>query len=605
MKVVHVLNNRAIEKGVADSELGFFLSNGNGGFAHFATAAEPTSKYQGFFAKIGSGFFKIVESLKTASEEKVAAVENTGYSAILHRSSFYESFFMPQHRNSLVYQLSMEIPVELFFDIRMANDFRQWGRHYSVFEAAGNTTIVQFTKRTDSREDNSSGNAEYDIFVAIKHDGFITNSSGKWVRRSYSLDAKRNSAGERHVYKAATINAKTFAISAAASAAAAVKEANSVFNSIDKLKKSSKAHYDKLCTASSSSSSSETAMAANAARIALDKLATGEGLYAGLPWFFQEWTRDELISSAALPAAAEKKVVLKYLDKILDDGRLPAVIGSSYKGSPAASADGVGWLFKRASELVEEKKFSAAEVKKVKAALKKSIDGLLKSHHKNGFITNGKNETWMDTDFNDDGRKDICIEIQAMQLQMYGLMHKLSRDKTYLLLENSLRQNVRKFFWNGIVLADRLNDYTIRPNIFIAAYVYPQLLSKKEWETCISNALNGLWLDWGGLATIDKSHPNFRGSYTGETNESYHRGDSWFWINNLAAIVMAKVNKNKFKDYIEKIVAASTADILWKGAIGCGSELSSAEEQRAEGCLNQAWSNATFIELMKSLKANR
>ena len=70
----------------------------------------------------------------------------------------------------------------------------------------------------------------------------------------------------------------------------------------------------------------------------------------------------------------------------------------------------------------------------------------------------------------------------------------------------------------------------------------------------------------------------------------------------MAAIVMASVNSKKFKPYIEKIAAASAKDILWKGAVGCGSELSSAKEQRAEGCLNQAWSNATFIELMKVLK---
>ncbi len=604
MKIVHVLNNRAIEKDVAgeNKELSFFLSNNVGGFAHFSTAREPESKYQGFFAKIGNSLFKIAEGINPMSDEKVAVAENAGYSALFHHRTFYESFFMPLHKNSLVYRLSMELPVELFFDVRMANDFRQWGRHYSVFEAADNTTLVQFTKKTDSREDgegNSSGNAEYEIFVAIRHDGFITNGSGEWVRRSYSLDTRRNSAGERHVYKAATINAKAFVISAASDAAAAVKEANSVFNSIEKLKKAGKAHYDKLCTASSNN---ETAMATNAAGIAIDKLATKESLYAGLPWFFQEWTRDELISCSILPAAAKKKVVLKYLDRILYDGRLPNIVSGSYKSSPNSSADGIGWLFKRASELVEEKKLSTAEMKKIKAALKKSIDLLLKSHHKNGFITNDKNETWMDTDFNDDGRKGVCIEIQAMQLQMYSLMHKLSGNKTYLLLENSLRQNVRKFFWNGIVLADRLKDFTVRPNIFIAAYVYPQLLSKKEWEMCINNALDRLWLDWGGLATIDKSHRNFRSGYTGETNESYHRGDSWFWLNNLAAIVMARINKRKFKSYIEKIVAASTNDILWKGAIGCSSELSSAKEQRAEGSLNQAWSNATFVELIKLLR---
>lgn len=603
MKIVHVLNSKAIEKGVAgEGELSFMLSNSTGGFVHFSTS--NSSKYQGFFARIGNSLFKILESVNVASEEEVAAVENTGYSAILHRGSFYELFFLPQKKNCLVYQSSIELPVELSFDIMPANDFRQWGRHYKAAEAADNSVIVHFIKKTDSREDKSNGGIEYEVFAAIRHDGFVSSLNGEWVRRSYSLDAKRNSASERYVYRSATITAKTLVISAAESAGAALKEANSIFKSVDRLKKESKVHYDGLCKSSpkQSSGKEDAAMAANAAAIALDKLKTSSGMYAGLPWFFQEWSRDELVSCVAFPATERKKVVLKHLDRILDDGRLPNIEIGKYSGSPAGCSDSVGWLFKRASDLHYEKKFTAMEVKKLKSALKKSIDGLLRHHSKNGFITNEKNETWMDTSFNDDGRKGACIEIQAMQLNMYSLMHRLSREKTYLLLEKSLRQNVRKFFWNGSILADRLNDYTVRPNIFIAAYFYPQLLSRKEWESCMQGAISKLWLGWGGLATIDKGHANFRSSYTGENNASYHRGDSWFWLNNLAAAVMTKINKRKFKHYIEKIAAASTNDILWKGAVGCGSELSSASTQKAEGCLCQAWSNATFVELAGTAK---
>lgn len=598
MKVVHVLNSRAIEKEVSEAEPSFILSNSAGGFAHFSTS--NSSKYQGFFAKIGNKLFKILEGVNAASDEKISPVENTGYSAIFHRGSFYESFFVPQKRNCLIYQSSIELPVELSFDIMQANDFRQWGRHYSVAEAANNAVVVHFTKKTDSREDSSNGRVEYDIFVAVKHDGFMGSLNDEWMKRNYRLDKKRNSASERYVYKAATITAKTLAIAAAETAEAALKEANAVFKSIDRLKKESKAHYDRLYKSLlKQSSNEETAMAANAAAIALDRLKTSQGMFAGLPWFFQEWSRDELVSCIALPAAEKKKVVLKHLDRVLDDGRLPNIEAGKYGGSPANSADSIGWLFKRASELYYEKNLTAAEVKKLKHALKKSIDGLLRFHSKNGFITNEKDETWMDTSYNDNGRKGVCIEIQAMQLNMYRLMHKISGDSTYKKLEQSLLHNVRRFLWNGSILADRLNDFTVRPNVFIAAYIYPQLLSKKEWEVCFENAIQRLWLDWGGIATIDKSHQNFRSEYTGETNESYHRGDSWFWLNNLAAIVMHNISSRKFKSYIQKIAAASASDILWKGAAGCGSELSSASSQKAEGCLNQAWSNAMFIELVE------
>jgi len=90
----------------------------------------------------------------------------------------------------------------------------------------------------------------------------------------------------------------------------------------------------------------------------------------------------------------------------------------------------------------------------------------------------------------------------------------------------------------------------------------------------------------------------FTNESTGENIKSYHRGDSWFWINNLAALVLNRINKNKFQKYIKKIIEASTEDILWKGCIGCHAELSDAKELTSKGCFNQAWSNAMFIEMV-------
>ena len=89
--------------------------------------------------------------------------------------------------------------------------------------------------------------------------------------------------------------------------------------------------------------------------------------------------------------------------------------------------------------------------------------------------------------------------------------------------------------------------------------------------------------------------------HTGEDRKSYHRGDSWFWINNLAALVLARADKAKFKDKINQIMKASKEEILWKGCIGCHSELSSAKELKSEGCYNQAWSNAMYMEMVDEL----
>ena len=164
-----------------------------------------------------------------------------------------------------------------------------------------------------------------------------------------------------------------------------------------------------------------------------------------------------------------------------------------------------------------------------------------------------------------------------------------------------MKKIVLEKFWNQSILLDNLNSREIRPNVFIAYYIYPQLLLDIEWETCFENTLKDLWLDFGGLSTIGKKSPSFTLSNTGEYEKSYHHGDSWFWINNLAAIALFKVNKKKFKAKIDKILRASTEEILWKGIIGAHSELSSAEKLESESCLNQAWSNAMFVELVDEI----
>jgi len=105
----------------------------------------------------------------------------------------------------------------------------------------------------------------------------------------------------------------------------------------------------------------------------------------------------------------------------------------------------------------------------------------------------------------------------------------------------------------------------------------------------------------GGIATINKHHPSFKDTYSGENPESYHNGDSWYFINNITAICLNRLDKKLYKKYINKILKSSTDDILYNGFIGHASELSSAKEFSSEASLCQAWSAATYIELIHEL----
>ncbi len=559
----------------------FILTNNAGSFACFSNS--PSSKFEGFFVSSGSEVFRAIESVALSGELK--EISNRLYCVERKRGSLTESFFVPHYYNSLCYELSKKSEFEVFLDCRKAYDLRQWGRFYRIYER-GKTAVVEFVKKTDEREDKSSGAEEFRLYLAVKTNGSCQKLN-EWVRRDYWADRARNSASERYVYDALRINASKAVFSAAKSEETAVSEANYVFSNIKKLKLQLK-----------SSCKGKGSIEYNAAVNAFESLATKKGTYAGLPWFFQHWSRDTLVSLPAAHKYLRKSIALSCIRSIGSDGRIPNVI-PYFNGSPSGSSDAVGWLFLRAGELYEEGAFTKAEQGEIASALKKSLLMQQKKYGKDILIFSGRNETWMDTSYNDGGREGFPIEIQALTLAAYDFLWRLTKDKKAKAQEDAMAAVVREHFWNGRHLADLAGDYTTRPNIFIAAYAYPKLLTKKEWESCIDSILPNLWLGWGGLSSIDKTHHLFQPNYTGEDNRSYHRGDSWFWINNLAAIVMSRINKKKYLNYIEKIKSASVKDLLWNGAVGCCSELSSASQQRAEGCLNQAWSCSTLIELLK------
>jgi glycogen debranching enzyme len=155
-------------------------------------------------------------------------------------------------------------------------------------------------------------------------------------------------------------------------------------------------------------------------------------------------------------------------------------------------------------------------------------------------------------------------------------------------------------FSNGVL------DINIRPNVFLAYYAYPGLAMKHQWESTFNHVLKDCWLEWGGLSSIGKSSSLFRDTYSGMTNESYHHGDSWFFVNNIAALALHDFDSKKFKKEIKKIKNASIQELLYGGFIGYCAEVSSAKQLESKGCLSQAWSSATLLELLlKSGSGNK
>jgi len=611
VKLVHFFdNNTKTEKRVI-GDVGFLLTNKKGGYCYFCE--EPKSRYQGFFIADKWKLYKVIENIMPVKGKNIKELWNNFWNVERKRDNILETFFLPDYHNSFVYELDDINEIELSFDVKESYDNREWGRYYSL-EELNDILLITFTKKTDEKEDQIHDKLEYTLYIAIKPDIIHYKSLNRWTKRIYKIDQKRKSVPfERYVYTALKLKGKKFVISASFNKEDAINEAKEVFDKVEKLKiKQNLEFRNKIITHKNSNINHKVAFicAQYALNNLINKIDSISGIFAGLPWFFQFWSRDELISIKGLMItqhyALVKDILVRYLNSINEQGRLPKIFVSQYPDSQLDPADSIGWLFKRIHDFLEilrvegitSKYFNKEELKQVIAKLKYSLQRINENFVIDGLYRNNALETWMDTQAENDTREGYRIETQALHINMYRVMYYLTQDSSYKKRENELREIVREKFWNGKLLADGVDDFTVRPNIFVAAYVYPDLLTLDEWKKCFKNALKKLWLSWGGLSTIDKQNRLFCSTNTGEDIRSYHRGDSWFYINNLAALVLRKTDRDSFKTYISKITKASSSEILFKGIIGTNAELSSAISLKSEACLSQAWSNALFIELV-------
>jgi hypothetical protein len=605
MNITHKLPGMTASEDGCDNPF-CILSNGIGSFLFLSEPA--VSKFNGFFFNDNLEIYKVIERISVPGS--VIGFENNITSIRRKHDKNIEKIIMPQGINGMMYTLQKKDTITIDFDCRRVIDMRKFGRMYDI-SFKNDNIIIQFTKKTDKREDDSDGKEEFSFFTVIQPNGFDMKKDykfiDKWKEADYRYDKERGDPPtSRYLYHPFTINTKELRI-------AFGKTEKDAFAELEKLKKhqSTEPKGKKTCKTIDKKKDPDAAAAFICCQASLEGMKVEhEGitrLYAGYPWYFQFWSRDENISLGALIKLKQfktvKRILFKYMKSIGKDGRLPNHIPSPHLGS----ADGVGWFWKRMGDLINglkkedllAKHISLKELKDVKTALAGSIKKIEKNYMKDGLITNRHKETWMDTDYQGhDGRKGACIEIQALHLNMLKLLHDLTGDKKHKTVETRFRKKVVDNFWNKNELADMAGDFTQRPNIFIAYYAYPDLISRRDWQTAFESCLRKTWLDWGGLATIDKGHELFTDHYTGRDNQSYHRGDSWYWINNLAALCMFRNNQIKFERKIIKVIEASSKEILWNGAIGHPAEVSSASNLSSKGCFAQAWSAAMFIELI-------
>jgi len=660
MLITHRIKKTKISRNIQNTlerNNSLFLLDRRGHYlALAANSQEQISNYYGWAHVISKGneysMYKVIDNISIDASPKDGLPKElvNNFTSVERKYSVSTERFSLV-RDGLIYSASSyngQIIIDL--DFREINDYDDTGRIYRISNVeSSDTIVVEYAKYTD----NTLSVVEKKYYLAIK--GAKNYSSpDAWIKRYYNYDASRGSRSEFYVYRALKIECRKnislmFAFSEDRDEA--IKKVGDIDE--EQSDKLSTRYIDNVLTLKNNIGKeigNERAFAYVSCIHAIEGLSTSlsfegvhhRGLWAGLPWFYQYWARDELISSHSLLLEHRynytKDQLLKYLDKIMPDGRLP----NRYPESTLGNADGIGWLFKRLSDFLDlcEKRdnfdmyFTLYDIQKIREKLESSIKLILQNHSKDGLITNANLETWMDTHFSGDAydrdfRSGARIEIQSLFLSMLRFMNRLDNylsnkfvkkdnqliklgSEKYSKMEHDFRKLVKERFFVESSGKKVLNDGydcemhdVARPNIFLAYYIYPELLEPVEWESAFDHVLPKLWCDWelgsiagGGLSTIDKNNTLYQEHYTGINNRSYHRGDSWFFVNNIAAISMYRLNKEKYSSHITKILNSSSEDILFNGFSGYASELSSSGHFRSGGCFCQTWSIATFIEMM-------
>lgn len=597
MKIINQYKNTKTEKTMQDAA-SLILGNDLGNYLYLS--GEET-RYQGFYFADNNNYekrpniYKLIDEIRILERDEIVEIKNNFFKVSREsKDGLVEDYFIPDGHNALCLKTSKKAEAEVILDIRHPYDSRLMGRFYEI-EVREDHLVVKYTKRRDWKEDNLGDKKEFGLFLAIKTDKDSFVKIGEFFSKYYPKDQRRNSyPWDRYVYRAFRMTFKKAVFAVAKTKKDAIDEADAVFKDWDKLYKKTRDEHSDLEIPKITDV--EIKMACLSAQNSIRTLLARNkyiGAYAGMPWFFQYWHRDEALSLGQihkLDKKAAEEIIKAQLDCIINNDsfckqRFPSSI------QDVQSADAIGILARECFEIFSSNKASKLFRQDTVKKFEKVVPKILKERMRDGLVWNGAHETWMDSIDRDGFR----IEVQAGILALYKFLYlETDNDQYKILLEDLERETIKRFYRDEM-LWDAPESGTVRPNIFLAYHLYPELMLKEKWERAFDKVLPELYLEWGGIASISQIDSRFVAHDSGEGSSSYHNGDSWYFMNNLVASVLYRLDPAKYSEHINELMEASTNDILYMGAVGHHSEISSAACQQSLGCEAQLWSSAMYL----------
>lgn len=274
----------------------------------------------------------------------------------------------------------------------------------------------------------------------------------------------------------------------------------------------------------------------------------------------------DFLSLPALPAKDRKEIVKKFLleNKILN-------IGTT--GIFAWAIINTIKDYDDSEKLLLEKYFTECE---------EYFDCKVNAE---GLLPTDASDNWLGSA----NRTGILVENQAYHAKILDVLSLITEDDMYDFKKRRLMRSAREKL-DGAYVLDREDSMDVRPNVFIAAFFAPELFMSKDWQKTFDASLKStdLWLNWGGLTTLSQSDVNFKPERDGE---------SWFFVNNMAAIVLYRLDSVKYAEKVKAIFRASTENAAWQEHTGRPCEVVFTMDKQIKVQGLYGLSLATFIYL--------
>ena len=351
----------------------------------------------------------------------------------------------------------------------------------------------------------------------------------------------------------------------------------------------------------------------------------GTGIWAGLPWFRDNWGRDTFI---ALPGTLlvsgrfdQAKAVLanfaryQNLNRDKEYGRIPNRVSASEK-TIYNTVDGTPWMLREALEYIRytgDKEFAAQMYKLAVPYFEGAIANYTDA---NGLLSHDSADTWMDARIENkqpwSARGPCAVEIQALWYTALKTGAELAaqagdnaKASEWSALAAKVQDRFLSAFWDGAVMADRLRedgsrDIKVRPNqLMLVSIPFDDFVPPAVQAKVTRNAVSELLYPYG-IASLSQDDPYFHPRHENPAfhhkDAAYHQGTIWGWN---AGFTVTALDKFGYQDLAWPLTQNLGRQILGLGTLGTMSELLDAlpdanGKLKPSGTYAQSWSVAEY-----------